>query len=67
MNKIQAVQSFTKNKNSVISGDQDGNVLAQVEFYNMTKTDDENFEILTNDFKEACDLYNLDRNNKEAY
>jgi len=37
MRKIQAVESFAKNKNSVISGDQSGNLLAQVETFNMVK------------------------------
>lgn len=35
MRKISAVESFASNKNSVISGVQGGNLLAQVETYNM--------------------------------
>lgn len=35
--KIQAVDSFASNKNSVISGDQAGNLLAQVQTFNMVK------------------------------
>lgn len=35
--KIQAVDSFASNKNSVISGDQAGNLLAQVQTFNLVK------------------------------
>jgi len=37
LRKIAAVESFASNKNSVISGDQSGNLLAQVETFNMIR------------------------------
>ena len=37
MSKIIAIDSIAKNKNSVISGEQSGNLLAQVETYNLIK------------------------------
>jgi len=35
MRKIDAIESFANNKNSVIFGEQGGNLMAQVETYNM--------------------------------
>jgi len=35
MRKIDAVNSFAENKNSVIFGDQGNNLMAQIESYNM--------------------------------
>jgi len=37
MRKIDAIDSFASNKNSVIFGEQGGNLMAQVESYKMIK------------------------------
>ena len=37
MRKIDAIDSFASNKNSVIFGEQGGNLMAQVESYKMVK------------------------------
>lgn len=37
LKKIDAVNSFANNKNSVIFGDQGNNLLAQIESYNMVR------------------------------
>lgn len=37
MQQIEAVREFVKNKKSVVFGEQENNLLAQIESYNMVK------------------------------